>query len=909
MPAPMANAARRIGRVQASDGPPEAEPGILDAIGAGWRSTRDDQTGRLDEARQAAYSGILSELTDRGYDVNRYVNPWAGQAFNYGQLRKDFDAVRQRDPKAFAGAPKSIDELEQRWRADFTARQQRDSQILQRGNAVASFVGGAAASFVDPINLGASIATGGGASLARVVAREALVNGLVSAVQQPLVAAEREKQGRELTMNEAAMNIAEGAAFGAAFPVALHGAGRATAAAGRISAPLRARVGDVVGGHIDKLSQGLRDRWNAHLLAKSDPLDDPVLFADVAEEVIGSANLTDTERAAIVAARREGVVDAANPFRVTGAGTDMHAELAAEAWRAAMDANPLAPRARVPGPSGRGAAQAMAPLRATAVATDPSGAEGRFMQRVRGAESGGNDAARNARSSATGRYQFTDGTWLAYYKRRYGASGLTDAAILAKRGEGALQDTLMSDLTRDNASALRRGGHAASEGNLYLAHFAGPEGARKVLDADPRAPIQALLGEAAVKANPFLRGKDAGWLVEWAHAKMDSVPGGRAIEVREDMPGAAGTQAAVDDALDRAQRLAAEDRAARANERSALDDALDAALAPVERVDLLEGATPLPPLAPEPEPVRSDLSPTASLDAPPLDATAADVGLVRRETSEIAATVADDATDETLLGPIFAAPEGKPGVHVEGVGGGPLGDHKLVAVFRDESGAPKAVLHFPATREGLQFDVDGGYGLGVYVDPEYRGRGIATQLYDAAARIAPWVNDMSGSGDLTPAGAGFARARRERLAVAPPSGEVRGGVLHGDQGPSGQALAELAPEARAAFLDPDNAAAKAQADSLEHDARAAVRPDDEAQADFAAPNADQRRTALERQGEGRLKAKVTQKAPGSDGGLFDVWAQDTEFRFNDEGGEASIGSLLDDLGAEEADLTAIRGCL
>ena len=143
-----------------------------------------------------------------------------------------------------------------------------------------------------------------------------------------------------------------------------------------------------------------------------------------------------------------------------------------------------------------------------------------FMQRVRGAESGGDDVARNPRSSATGRYQFTDQTWLATYKQRFGSQGLTDAQILAKRSDGKLQDRLMRDLTEANADALQRAGIPITEGNLYLAHFAGEAGARRLHEADPGASVESVLGAAVVNANPFLEGMTAGEVIAWADGKM-----------------------------------------------------------------------------------------------------------------------------------------------------------------------------------------------------------------------------------------------------------------------------------------------------------------------------------------------------------------------------------------------------
>jgi hypothetical protein len=85
---------------------------------------------------------------------------------------------------------------------------------------------------------------------------------------------------------------------------------------------------------------------------------------------------------------------------------------------------------------------------------------------------------------------------------------------------------------------------------------------------------------------------------------------------------------------------------------------------------------------------------------------------------------------------------------------------------------------------------------------------------------------------------------------------------------------------------------------------------DAPQTDFAAPTADQARTALELQGEGRKQSDATQKAPGSDGGLFDDGARaETEFRFEEDGAPATFQSVMDEFAEEEAAIKAARECL
>lgn len=143
-----------------------------------------------------------------------------------------------------------------------------------------------------------------------------------------------------------------------------------------------------------------------------------------------------------------------------------------------------------------------------------------FMRKTRSAESGGRDDAKNPNSSARGRYQFTDGTWLATYRDEFGDTKESNAQILAKKSDGQTQDRLMRRLTRENAQALAKAGLPVDEGSLYLAHFAGAAGARKILKADPNASIESVIGQDAVDANPFLAGKSAGETAAWAARKM-----------------------------------------------------------------------------------------------------------------------------------------------------------------------------------------------------------------------------------------------------------------------------------------------------------------------------------------------------------------------------------------------------
>lgn len=143
---------------------------------------------------------------------------------------------------------------------------------------------------------------------------------------------------------------------------------------------------------------------------------------------------------------------------------------------------------------------------APGVAGSPELTLDEFLDRLMVAESGGDDQARNPRSTALGAYQFIAPTFLRVVRQHFleETAKLMPSEVLRLRTDREFGRRAAAAYTKDNAYHLASRGLPTSFVNLRLAYLVGPSGAVKVLRADPNMKVSSVLSASALKANPFM---------------------------------------------------------------------------------------------------------------------------------------------------------------------------------------------------------------------------------------------------------------------------------------------------------------------------------------------------------------------------------------------------------------------
>jgi hypothetical protein len=165
-------------------------------------------------------------------------------------------------------------------------------------------------------------------------------------------------------------------------------------------------------------------------------------------------------------------------------------------------------------------------------ASSATGVDFSFLMKTAGRESGMNPAARAGTSSAAGLFQFVEQTWLSTLKQHGSKYGYARYAELINKGADgryrvageearkAVMDlrldphaaSLMAgELTSDHAAYLKgRVGRTPTAGELYAAHFLGPQGSARLIEAVQNRPAAtaAHLFPDAARANKSIFYRD-----------------------------------------------------------------------------------------------------------------------------------------------------------------------------------------------------------------------------------------------------------------------------------------------------------------------------------------------------------------------------------------------------------------
>ena len=201
-------------------------------------------------------------------------------------------------------------------------------------------------------------------------------------------------------------------------------------------------------------------------------------------------------------------------------------------------------------------------------ASNATGVDFSFLLGAAKRESGFNPQAHAPSSSAAGLYQFVEQTWLATLKKhgakygyarysdliqqgadgRYSVSGAeAHKTVMDLRLDPQVSSLMAGELAADHASYLRgRMGREPTRGELYAAHFLGPQGSAKLIEAvqaQPRAQAAGLFPEAA-GSNPsifYREGRPVS--VSELYANLTQTTGGAAPTAAAAQPAVSAPQA------------------------------------------------------------------------------------------------------------------------------------------------------------------------------------------------------------------------------------------------------------------------------------------------------------------------------------------------------------------------------
>jgi Transglycosylase SLT domain len=190
-------------------------------------------------------------------------------------------------------------------------------------------------------------------------------------------------------------------------------------------------------------------------------------------------------------------------------------------------------------------------------AASATGVDFDFLMRTARRESGFDAGAHASTSSAAGLFQFVEQTWLSTLKRHGSAHGYARYADLIAEGadgrfyvpQGVDARKVVMDLRYDPHAAAVMAGELASDhaaylrgrmgreptgGELYAAHFLGPQGSARLIEAynsNPNVIAASLLPEAAASNHGVFFHAGRALTVAEVYANLSRTGGDVAVQV------------------------------------------------------------------------------------------------------------------------------------------------------------------------------------------------------------------------------------------------------------------------------------------------------------------------------------------------------------------------------------------
>lgn len=442
--------------------------------------------------------------------------------------------IRQGRPGFLSDLPGSREQILAPYLARDQAKRGRARGVLDRsegiGGTAANLAGGVTKAMEDPWNIITLPVGGGGKTILGIAARSALANGLVEVLSQPAVAENRELLGEELTLGESVARAGFAVTGGFVLGGLIASAGKYGGRAFDALTPIEKKLARALEAAEIKAPTQLERQVISEILGTLDDGELVALSRQMGAQ--GDPNVA----AATTAIGRQADIDAGNPY-IAGSG-DAYADRLSLALEDVLRSTEIpdyaAAASRAIGEPGRtvdGGGGSSSALSGPGGPVDPEA----LKAAIRGPESGGDDGATNRMgSSASGRYQFVEGTFKGYYRKVYGGgAAAADAAWKNQRFDVTVQERLMDALIADNAAALGRMGVQTTTGNMYVMHVLGSGDGPKLLRARPDTPVSEILSADVIRGNPTYFGgnKSASEAIAAIHrvvgGRSGSVPAGR----------------------------------------------------------------------------------------------------------------------------------------------------------------------------------------------------------------------------------------------------------------------------------------------------------------------------------------------------------------------------------------------